>query len=195
MKVISPISNSLVAVGDRLIPRYIIPPEPSDPTAYKSYLGTPVYSPLELLDDKPTTGIVAGQITQGVAPILLRCDNAVLTVEIETNIVKTNIQGRDGTIKEYIGLGDFSVQCEGTIVSPYPSFFPEDDFRKLVDWLTRPRQLNIASDFLLLFGITTLVIERRKWEQIRGSRNEVSFSFTASSDRSEEIILTTNDIL
>lgn len=195
-RVLSPISNTLVAIGDRLIPRYIISPEAfEDSTKYKSYLGTPVYSPMELLDDAPNTGIIAGQITTGIAPILLRCDNSIITVSQDTNIVKTNIQGRDGTIKEYIGLGDFSIEVEGSLVSPYSNFFPEDDFRKLIDWLSRPRQVNISSDFLLLFGITSIVIENRKYPQLRGSRNEIPFSFTASSDKPEEIILNSTDVI
>lgn len=188
------IASPGIAITDRLIKRYQISEEPSDKANFTSYLGTPVYSPLELLDSKPTTGIVAGQLTSGKAPLLLRIDTALITVSQTTNIVKTPIQGRDWDVIEYIAQANFIIDVEGSIVSPFLNQFPEDDLKKLIDWLTRPEQVQVASNFLLLFGITDIVITDKKWSEKMGSRNEVPFSFTAISDRSEEIVLTTNDI-
>jgi len=194
MSILAPIASPLVAITDKVINRYVISPEPTDLTSFKSALGTPVYSPLELLDRRPNTGIVAGQLQTGNPPLLLRIDTTIITISLATNVIKTSIQGRDGTVKEYIGLEDYIIEVEGAIVSPYLNVFPEDDVKKLIDWLTRPEQVEVASDFLLLGGITNIVVTDRKISQKLGSRNEVPFSFSAISDRSEEIILTTNDI-
>lgn len=180
----------LVAVTDRLIPRYFPnpPTEKSDTALRKSYLGTPVYSTLEFMQ-------IPGSQTansQSVSPseVLLRIDTVILTVEQTKNIVKTSIQGRDGTIKEYIGLGDYIVSIEGEIVSPYLNFYPEDDVKLLVQVLEHPNRVDVANQFLLMFGITSLVIETYSISEKLGSRNSVPFRVNAISDANEEIYVT-----
>lgn len=190
MSELTPIIPSVIAISDRVLPRYFVGSEPSDDTAYKSFMGLPVYSPLEILEDAAASGIVAGQVQFSKSrKVALRIDTVLMTVTQSKTIIRTPIQGRNGTIKEYISDGDFQIEIEGSIISQYLNVFPEDDFRTFNKILGRGKQIDVACDFLALCGIYTMVIESAKMSQKMGSRNEVPFNISAWSDFAEEIIL------
>jgi hypothetical protein len=187
---------SLAAQGlNRIIPRYAITPEPADETNYVSYLGTPVWSPLEFLKTSGTSldnSLGVGE-AKGNSEVLLRIDTVLMSVSQSKNIVKTPIQGRDGTIKEYISDGDFVIDIRGAIVSPYQSVYPKEDVSILEELLRLKKQIPVASEFLQLFGIDAIVAESYTISQKLGSRNEVLFEIQALSDLAEEITLNPND--
>lgn len=185
-----------IAVTDRLVPRYnfVADPEP-DATAFRSYLGTPVYSPLEFLKTAGTSldnSLGVGE-AKGNSEVLLRIDTVLFMVSQSKNIVKTPIQGRNGTIKEYISDGDFMIDIRGVIVSPFQEIFPKDEVSLLNELLGLPKSIPIACEFLQIFGIDSIVVEYYNISQKLGSRNEVPFEIQAISDLAEEITLNPND--
>jgi hypothetical protein len=174
-----------IAQLNRLVPRYNITAEEADETTYLSYLGTPVYSPLEFMKVAGTSLDnsldVAGQ-RNGNSEVLLKIDTVLITVEQSKTIIKTPIQGRNGTVKEYISDGDFMINMRGVIISPYLEVFPADEVKLFIELMAINGQIPVASDFLARFSIYNIVIERYSIAQKLGSRNEVPFEITALSD-------------
>jgi hypothetical protein len=184
---------------NRLLPHYIITPDPADETPYRSYLGTPVWSPLEFIGTSGTskdnsTG-VGGAIGKREGQVWLRIDNCLMTVTQDKIITRTQVPGRRGTVKEYIGEDDFNINIRGSIVSEYPLIYPREEVSLLIEFLRLPKQLPIASEFLQLFDIHSFVVDSYTVAEKLGSRNEVPFEIHALSDWAEEIILNPNSEL
>lgn len=176
-----------------LIPKFLsLNHEPQDDPIAVSYLGTPVYSNLIFLSE----GVDVGNPTTldpDAGKRDLRIDTVLMTVDMTKNIVKTPIQGRNGTVKEYISDGDYMINIKGAIVSPYPLKYPQDDVDLLIRYLKVNTQIGVASFFLELFGISDIVIEKYRIAEKLGSRNEVPFEIDAISDTPIEFQLNPNN--
>jgi hypothetical protein len=150
-----------------------------------SYMGTPVIDNLEF----PAGSYVALDGTVIDYPSI-RVDTVTFEVSRPKRIIKTHIQGRDDAIKEYVGNGDFAINCSG-IISSSDNLFPEEDLRNLIKVFEVPQQVPIVSLFLNdMFEIFNIVIESYNVPQVAGKRNEIPFSFVASQDFNLEV----NDI-
>jgi hypothetical protein len=103
------------------------------------------------------------------------------------NIVKTAIAGRDGTVKEYIGKGDYEVNIRGVLVSLYQNVPPKDALTNLLGFCDAPVEFNVTSSFLAYFGIYTMVCDDYAFKQIEGSRNMIGFQMRCLSDYPYEI--------
>lgn len=156
-----------------------------DPELYKSLLGTPVYTNIEFLSDRYETN------TKGkfIDTLKLRFDAVLLTVTQAKNIVKTKIQGRDGTTKEYIGMDDYQIQINGIITGPNGRF-PSDDVSNLKQILDAPIPIPVASSYLNSLGINSIVVEQYELGQEAGGYSYQTFSVTCSSDVPQELRLT-----
>lgn len=124
-----------------------------------------------------------GQITSEdlVLPI------ALITITQEKNIVKTAIQGRNGTIKEYVSDGDFNVNIKGVIVGMDSNKPPVAELKKLDTFCTSPLTLDVVSNVLDYFKIYTVVITGYTYEQREGMRNVYDFDLNCLSDIPFEI--------
>lgn len=112
----------------------------------------------------------------------LHINQMTLAVTQTKNIVKTAIQGRNGTIKEYISDGDYVITASGSITSE-GNVFPEEDVQAFHEIVQVPQQVRVTSSFLNdNFGIFWIVLESVTVAEKRGYRNEVNISFTAVSD-------------
>lgn len=141
-----------------------------------SVLGTPVFSNLILqLPSNPQ--------------IALRIDTVLITVSMTKNVVKTAIQGRNGTFKEYVSDGDYSISIRGILTTNNAKQYPKADVQTLYDLLTAPEALEAQSDFLSLFGVKNLVVESFNLPQTEGFYNSQSFEITCSSDEPLELFL------
>jgi len=150
----------------------------SDPIISKSFLGTPVFSNLifNASEDTPENED-------------LIIDTIILTVNQVKNIIKTPINNRPGTVKEYISDGDFQIDARGIIVSRENLVIPKEDVTALVNLMKVSKQLDVASNFLQLFSISSIVITDYRIAEKTGSRNEIPFKFTALSDEPIELQL------
>lgn len=148
-----------------------------------SELGTPIYDYLHLREGSYTT--LDGETVSYDGIIL---ETVILEVNKPKNIIKTPIQGRNGTVKEYISDGDYVINVRGVITTK-ENVFPLEKvrvFRKIMDV---PQQISVTSQFLNeVFGIDDIVIDGSPTiSQIEGSRNQVEFSFQALSDEALDI--------
>lgn len=155
-----------------------------DKELYKSSLGTPVL----------TNVIIQGAeyvdqfgVTQSFPDI--RLDNVLVTISQAKNIVKTQIQGRNGTVKEYIGMDDFAINIQGAINAPRGQY-PLDAAKNLKRMLDAPIPLAIASWWLQNFDIDTIVVQDYSLPQAVGEYSTQYFTISALSDSPIELKLT-----
>lgn len=101
--------------------------------------------------------------------------NAVLfTVTQTTNILETMVQGRDGTVKEYISAGDWKINAK-IVISAIDRSFPAILAQEIREMLAIKDAINIHSWFLNdVFNIYQVVVKERSFEQHQ-SRANMSF--------------------
>jgi hypothetical protein len=107
------------------------------------------------------------------------------------NIVTTSVQGRNGTVKEYISDGDYQISINGVISSKYNNVAPfESDISYINSVFAMLRanvSIPVASNFLDMFQINSMVVMDYKLNQIEGARNTIGFSMNCLSDTPFEI--------
>ncbi|UWY28800.1 DUF6046 domain-containing protein [Flavobacterium sp. TR2] len=116
----------------------------------------------------------------------------IATVNMERNIVTTPMEGRDGTIKEYISEGDYTIQIDGAVTNysetdPEKSRdYPVEKLQELLSFLKIKDSLEVQSDYLTLFGIKSVVVKSYGMLQETHS-NRQAFQLQLLSDTPYEI--------
>lgn len=159
---------------------------------YTSSLGTPVYTNIEFLPgtyETKTKGVFNsfGSSTDG--PDRLRYEAVLITVSQEKKIITTAIQGRDGTVKEYIGLDDYQVVVNG-IITGANGQRPMDQIIALKKMLDAPIAVEVASRYLQALDINYLVLKSYELDEQEGGYSYQRFSLTFISDVLQEIQFT-----
>lgn len=155
-------------------------PEPQDEAVAQSYLGTPVYDQLIF----PAEGNEEIQLINDLV-----INDVIFRVTRLKIIVKTPVQGRKGTVKELVTLGDYQIEIMGKIVSEYPNQKPIDKLRELLKVESYEGNVSVAVKFLSAFDIETILIERIECTEERGFYNEIPFTIMAVSDDPIELQL------
>jgi len=118
----------------------------------------------------------------------LKLKECICMVTMEKNIVQTALQGRNGTIKEYVSDGDYQVEIAAAISSECDAY-PELELKNLMSFLTSNDSLLVGDDtFLSLFGITNLIVKSYGFGQETHS-NRQTFNVCCLSDTAYEIKL------
>lgn len=144
-----------------------------------SYLGTPIIDNVVF-----PAGVWIDLEGERVEFSQLKIDNAQLTVTRATNEVKSQISGKDGTIKEYINKDDYIISLEGS----FSAVFGGLPFEQFVSWgevEAVPEAVLIESKFLnTMFGIEYVVISSFSLNN-GGSNNDFPLSIQMESDDPE----------
>ena len=143
---------------------------------------TPVWDTLRLTSDS-----YINELGQTVPQISLFFEIALCEVSNIRNIIKTNVSGKNGTIKEYMSDGDYSIKIRGILSSKYSNKPP---IEKITNWsnVTKsPLALTVDSNFLNNFGIYSLVIENPTIKQREGARNIWDVELDCVSDTPFEL--------
>lgn len=119
----------------------------------------------------------------------IKLDAVTMVVTQSKNIVKTPIQGRNGTVKEYISDGDFDITIKGVIASEAINHAPEEDIDNLVGLMSIPNEIVLVSNYLALFKIQYVVVESWNVSQIEGCTNQVQIDIKLVSDEPVELKL------
>ena len=162
-----------------------------------SQFGLPIFD--EVIFGDPISGIIYHNefgVPITLPPLVL--DIALFDVTQSKNIVKTGIVGKSGTIKEFIGQNDYSINIRGVLVSPYMDGNPLTDVqgndgkaKLLIDYCNANIPIPVTSNWLQSFGdpdgngtntINYIVIEEFNFIQNEGNRNVIPFTIKASSD-------------
>ena len=102
------------------------------------------------------------------------------------NIVKTEIQGRNGTVKEYIGEGDAQIAFRGVITGSNGQY-PESEVQDLVQLIKAPVPIEVICTFLNNKGVYNVVFEDRTLSEEEGGYSYQTFSLNAISDTPVEL--------
>ena len=141
-----------------------------------SYLGTPVVSALQILEGREQTGVNAFEDYEGI--IIRSC---VIDVSSTKNVVKTVVQGRNGTFKEYISQGDYVVSVKGVLLNENPLDGLPTGKMKVLNRIGQVSEaLQVQCELLNQLGIYEIVIESLDFSEPLG--NSVKFSISAVSE-------------
>lgn len=122
-------------------------------------------------------------------------NECIIALNMEKNIVTTALQGRNGTIKEYISDGDYNISIDAGISTytldykeDFDIAYPIDAVAELKKFLSIPEALEVQSDFLEIFGIKSAVVKSFGLQQETHS-NRQSINIQMLSDEPYEIKL------
>lgn len=152
------------------------PENNSETTNNRSYLGTPLFSYVEFPEGQYKT--LDGDTIKydGV-----RIETVLVEMTQSKNIVTTQIQGRNGTIKEYVSDGDYQITLTGKLVNK-DNAIPEVALTAFKEICKVPDTLEIVCPFLQYFDVTAVVITEYTITEAEGYRNVIDFSLTLLSD-------------
>ena len=154
----------------------------------ESKLGTPIYSNLIFNEYNPKNDFdapLAG--VNGWSDFVI--DDCLIQINQSKKIITTEIQGRDGTVKEYIGLDDFQVQIIGRISGAY-NVYEKELVNTLKTILDSGRPLAVSSWWLQNLGINYIVIKDYNIPQVEAQYSTQYFSINAMSDKIVEARIT-----
>lgn len=114
-------------------------------------------------------------------------DRVLMTASLKKNIIKTPVQGLNGTIKEYIADMDYTIRIAGAFDGRNPNKYPAQEVADLIQILSASNPLRVASSYLQRFSIHDIVVESFTFPEERGSRNTQSFLINAISDLPPEL--------
>ncbi|MDD1525550.1 DUF6046 domain-containing protein [Riemerella anatipestifer] len=128
-------------------------------------------------------------------------NEVIMSITQERNIVTTPLQGRDGTIKEFISNGDYVITVDAGVMEGHKqsdnedtevSFqipnnaYPKSALKRLGSILTKPQAIEVQSDFLEVFDIKSVVVKSFLLVQETHS-NRQSMQIQMLSDKPYEI--------
>jgi len=146
------------------------------PLLYKSELGTQVmadvtFKSVSWTDVKGKRHVTKQQTFQAI----------LIDLTFPRNIVKTEIQGRNGAVKEYIGEGDAQIAFRGVITGQNGQY-PESKVQDLMQLLKAPIPIEVICSHLNNKGVFSIVFEDRTLSQEEGGYSYQTFSLNAISD-------------
>lgn len=154
------------------------------PIQRKSVLGTSIFSDLQF---KSVIIPSAGGFTELSHDFPV--DTVLFTVSQQKNIIRTQIQGRDGTIKEYVGKGDYEINIKGVITGKN-GVYPKDAVDNLIEFLNYNQSIGIISSFLNeRLNIDEIVILKYDLPQDEGGQSFQKFEIDAVSEFPVEILI------
>lgn len=125
----------------------------------KAYYGTPIRDNI-LLKCTET------QKDKSNKTIEFELKGCILTVNRPKVIVTTPITGMDGTVKEMVSHDDFQITLDvgldnylGNEDNESRFVYPKDKVEKFIELLEMKESINIASDFLQMFKISSVVVK------------------------------------
>jgi hypothetical protein len=167
--------------------------EGDTPIKSSYYLGTPVFANIDFIGG--TYINMAGEAIEylGGENGGFAIDSVLVSVGQSKNIVTTAIQGRNGTVKEYISDGDYKITIRGVLTSATNrngDYYPVEEVKKLMEICKVNASVKIASRFLNdIFGVYNIVIESYVFPQEEGQYNTQLFSIDCISDDPIELTI------
>ena len=110
----------------------------------------------------------------------LYLDSAILTLSRTKNIVKTIVQGRDTSVKEFINNGDWLIEVSG-ILCEKTWKYPINKTKEFNRWMEKNQALKVNHEILTELGIYQIVIDDYSLPKTPHI-NCQPYRFTASSD-------------
>jgi hypothetical protein len=123
----------------------------------------------------------------------MQFDTVLITATQPINIVKTEIQGRPGTVKEYIGAGDMQLNID-IIIQGANGVYPREEVNRFKRWLDAPVSKKIVAWWLDNIGVSDIVVESYTVPQMKGGYSYQIFNISAISDAPVELKITSSNV-
>jgi len=116
----------------------------------------------------------------------------ILSISGGKNIVRTQIDGNNGTFKENMSLDDYRITIRGLCIQEDlddPDAYPDDQVRMIRQMFEEKESVDIVNDILTLLGITIIAIENIQLEGLVGSPGVQPYIINALSDKNFDLEL------
>lgn len=152
-----------------------------DPAIKTSSLGTPVFSDLTLKG-----GTYSDNAGNTFTFEDVYFETVVMIVEQEKRIIETEIQGRDGSVAEYIGLSDYMITINAVLTFPNGTY-DRELVTRMKQLLVAPVAVKCVSWYLQMWDIDEVIVQAYSVPQIQGAYSMQPVSIAAKSDRNLDI--------
>lgn len=154
-----------------------------DKELYKSTLGTPVVTDLTLKGGKYTDSSGKTITFKDIKLVVV-----LMNVSQGKKVVLTDIQGEDGTAKEYMGMDDYQISINGIFNGPN-GHYPIDEVNALQQLNKAPIAITVVSRYLQNLDINEIYIKDFSYDQEAGGYSKQNFSIQALSDKPIEVLV------
>ncbi len=121
--------------------------------------------------------------------------NVLMNVTQTKYIVKENTQGADGTVKDYISLGDYQIDIS-IFLSSFDQnngvnangVYPKNAVDNIIKMLKYPSAIPVESWYLNQFGINNIVIDNFNFPQVPGGISQQQVNIQAISETQNSFI-------
>ncbi|WP_188815570.1 DUF6046 domain-containing protein [Hymenobacter cavernae] len=172
--------------------RFELPPDPKPEEVSSDLYGTPLAPEIEgtNLLGLPVFTRVEFPATSFRDKVVL--DDPIVEVGRDKLIIATDIQGRDGTVKEYISNGDYAVTIKGILASDpkdgrYSRRYPTREVQNLQALIDAAEALPVTGRLFRILGIRNLVIKGHTWPALPGFTNLQAYELRCLSDEPIEL--------
>lgn len=120
-------------------------------------------------------------------------ETVLLTVSQAKKIVRTEIQGKDGTVKEYIGMDDYHIAINA-IITTQPrqvnGHYPANEVAAVKQMLDAPVPIGVTCDYLQRLGIYSVVVTDYSIPQKAGRYSQQDITINCISDAPVQLQIT-----
>lgn len=157
-----------------------------DPSQVANFLlGNLVYDTVTFMGNNADGSLSYYDLTsqQVVTVAKMQIPIAMCNVTKNIKVVETDVAGRNGSIKQYINIGDYSVSIKGIFTTGTSDKYPIEAMKALQAITNATTEVKVVSNFLNIFGINYLVFKECNFEQMDNTgRDEQRFSLTCVSE-------------
>lgn len=107
-------------------------------------------------------------------------------------VIKTAMQGRNGTVKEFISMDDHRVIIRGLLINHNEQAMPLKQVKDLYELFKINREMTVENELLNLLGIHALVLEDIAFPAVEGFIQVQPFTLKCVSDEPLELTITRN---
>lgn len=115
-------------------------------------------------------------------------DAPLMSINMRKNIVRSRVQKRKGTVKEYINDGDYIIQIKGLLVNHDGEDLPFDKINALNNIVLIAQALEVESRLLNILGIHNIVIDAIDFRPAHET-NVQPYIISCTSDQPIELLL------
>lgn len=102
--------------------------------------------------------------------------NALVEVTRDNTIVKTAVQGRNGTVKEYIAAEDYQIRVQGSIIGNEKDKYPYEQVKAFTELCNHQGTIEVISQYLSIFNIWEMVLKSQSFKHREGFQNIEDFA-------------------
>jgi len=141
------------------------------------YQGSPIISSLQIDDAEDYQFRTKGMFFSDV----------LMDLNLERNIVKTSVDGLDGTIKEFISNGDWQINIMGILISDDRTKGPIEQIKEFTSLVMMKSSLRVSSPLLEAIRVYSIVVTQIDLPNSGNLINIRPFRISALSDLPVEL--------